>query len=178
MLSLGDFVYTQLKTSATDLNAGTSSTICVDMSDFHKGFFVVQRGQLATGEGVTPAFTVKCYSSASAKQPHGVGTGTAIPFTYQKNYRTAYGTLANTLWSSTNFKFGDPTRVANTGYTATAIGASDTYDAPTDIIEVDSRDIDTTKPWVKLAIVETVDSAIDGTIGFLGIPRYCPRTTG
>jgi hypothetical protein len=171
MLSLGDFTFCQLKSSATDVLAGTSSTCCVDMSKFHKGFFIIQRGQLATGEGVTPVFTVLCHAAATAAKAHGTDAGTAIPFTYQKNYRTAMGTPANLFWSSTNFKFGSPTRAASTGYTATAIGASDTYDCPVDIIEVDSRDIDTTKKWVNLKFVETVDSAIDGTISFLGINR-------
>lgn len=118
-----------------DAFAGTVYSDSVSMAKYDRAAFVVYKGVGATG---TSTLTVEASSDASR-------TGaTAIPFKYR---RVASGDTA-----------GDVTSASASGFATTA-GSSEMY-----IIEVESSDCLSGKPWLSLKAVEVVDSPVAGGI--------------
>lgn len=135
-----------LKPSA-DIFAGGVVTDVVNAKGYEKVVFIID----ANGEGGTGVGTV----TANATAANTTTSPTAVPFKY------------SVVGSGVVDGQGDLTAATTAGFATTA-AVHRVY-----IVEVDPRDLPDDKPFVHLAIAETVDSPVVGSISILMEgPRY------
>jgi hypothetical protein len=130
-----------------DLFDTAQTTDWLTMKNYDSLMFVIQIGVGATG---TATITVKMASDSS-------GTGaTAIPFSYRRVSATGTSDVEGALTDATS-----------AGFTTTA-GSNQVY-----IVEVNSEELDASKPFVALTATEVVNSPVAGAIlAIMGEPRY------
>lgn len=127
--------------------SGTVGSDVINVSHFHKLFFLVLKGVGTTG---TTTITVSACDDVVPT------TETAVAFRYQKATTDVPGT-----W----------TEAATTGFATTA-GSSDLY-----IVEVDMKAIASTGfGYCRLKMVELVASAVVGAVVIFGVPRFAPSS--
>jgi len=125
----------------SDALSGTKATDIISLKDYDSALFILTIGVGATG---TTAITVAASDDAS-------GTTTEdIAFTYRRVEDTTSSDIP-----------GDRTTATASGFTTTA-GSNQKY-----LIEVQSQDLPEGKPFVKLDLVEAVDSPVDAGIEVL-----------
>lgn len=118
-----------------DLFAGNPSTEIVNLSNYDKATFIIQKAAGATG---TAVITVESCDDVTPT------TATAIAFDY-------WTCTSGDTWS-------DMSAATTAGFTTTA-GADQMY-----AIEVNASELSGTDKYVRLTATESVDSPVDGTI--------------
>lgn len=130
--------------SYADAFAGTKYTDVFSMANYGRITFIITKGAGASG---TTAVTVEACDNTTPS------TTQAIAFTYRA--------------MTTIDTWGAPTAATSSGFTTTA-GADQCY-----MIEVNDMELYSTYKYVRMKMVEAVDSVCDGAVvTILSHPRY------